>query len=150
MLISLGIGPYLAPKQAFLVKKGRKRRVFLNVSFSSISKELLVSIKSYMTEELLLNKYLTLSFLFLLLVFYCRTPKCAFCHRCSCTLIHRLKNGINEAQIRGSLSSSSVACQLIKKNDIFGFYLVKNKYPITKRVSLKKFKVHSDSKTHLN
>ena len=83
----------------FFVEKGRKRRVFQNISFSSISKELQVSIKSYMTEELLLNKYHTLSFLFLLLVLYCRTPKCAFCHRCSYTVIYRLKNGMDEAKL---------------------------------------------------
>ena len=33
---------------------------------------------------------------------------------------------------------------------MFWFYLVKNKYLITKCRSLKKFKVHLDSKTHLN
>ena len=80
-------------------RKREKRRVFQNVSFSSISKELQVSIKSHMTGELLLNKYHTLSFLFLLLVLCCRTPKCAFCHRCSCTEIYRLKNGMDEAKL---------------------------------------------------
>ena len=61
------IGPYLTPKHAFFGQKGRKGRVFQNVSFSSIFKELQLSIKSYMTEELHLNKYHTLNFLFLLL-----------------------------------------------------------------------------------
>ena len=54
-------------KHTFFVKKGGKRRIFQSVSFSSISKEPQVLIKSNMTEELLLDKYHTLIFLFLLL-----------------------------------------------------------------------------------
>ena len=59
--------PIFNSKTRFFGQKREKRRVFQNVSFSSISKALQVSIKSYMIEELLLNKYHTLSFLFLLL-----------------------------------------------------------------------------------
>ena len=54
-------------KRTSFVKKGRKRRIFQNISFSSISKEPQVLIKSNMTEELLLDKYHTLTFVFLLL-----------------------------------------------------------------------------------
>ena len=57
----------LTPKTHIFCQKGRKRRIFQNVSFSSISKEPQVLIKSNMTEELLLDKYHTLTFLFFLL-----------------------------------------------------------------------------------
>ena len=41
----------------FCQKNGRNRRIFQNVSFSSISIEPQVLLKSNMTEELLLDKY---------------------------------------------------------------------------------------------
>ena len=45
-LFNVDISRELTRPIAFLVKKGRKKRVFQNVFFSSISKELQVSIKT--------------------------------------------------------------------------------------------------------
>ena len=52
-------------KNAHFCQKKEKKTFFQNVSFSSISIEPQVLLKSNMTEELLLDKYHTLTFLFL-------------------------------------------------------------------------------------